>query len=161
MKPHLLFAAALLLAWPSAQALAEDGKAKTLGFCELMNNAKLHSRQVVRVRAIFAQGAEQSVLYDPDCGKDKPTAAVEFGARSKGATKKLDRLVAKDRRAWVVVEGVFYGPEPAKIDPKLPDWLKQKLEGSPQKYGHQGAFDTMLQVTNVVRADHVSPDVPW
>ncbi len=161
MKPHLLIAAASLLVWASAQALAEDTQVKTLGFCELMSNAKLHSRQVVRVRAIFAQGAEQSVLYDPECGQDRPAAAVEFGPRCKGATKKLDRLVAESRRAWVVVEGVLYGPEPAKIDPKLPDWLKQKLEGSPQKYGHQGAFDTLLQVNKVVSVDRVSPDVPW
>ncbi len=129
MKPHLLVAVAALLVWPSARALAED--VKTVGFCELMNNAKLHSREVIRVRAIFAQGAEQSILYDPKCGNGKPAAAVEFGPRCKGVTKKLDRLVTKNRRAWVVVEGTFYGPEPAKIDPKLPDWLKQKLEGSP------------------------------
>jgi hypothetical protein len=161
MKPHLLIAVAALLVWPSAQALAEDAQVKTLGFCELMSNPMLYSRRVVRVRAIFAQGAEQSVLYDPDCGNGKASAAVEFGPRCKGATKKLDRLVAKGRRAWVVVEGLFYGPEPAKIDPGLPDSLKQKLKGSPQRYGHQGAFETMIQVTKVVSADQVSPDVPW
>jgi hypothetical protein len=161
MKPHLLIAVTWLLIWPSAEGLAEDPKVKTLGFCELINNARLHTGQVVRVRAIFAQGGEQSVLYDPDCGKDKPATAVEFGACSKGATKRLDRLISKDRRAWVVVEGTFYGPEPAKIDPKLPDWLKRRLEGSPQKYGHLGAFDAILQINRVVSADKVSPEVPW
>jgi hypothetical protein len=125
-----------------------------------MSNTKLHSRQVVRVRAVFARGAEQSVLYDPGCGNGNLTAAVEFGPRCKGATKKLDRLTARSRRAWVVFEGVFHGAEPAEIDPKLPDWLKQKLAGSPQRYGHLGVFDTLLQVTKVVSVDEIGLDAP-
>lgn len=45
-------------------------------------------------------------------------------------SKKLDSLIKKDRRAWVVVEGTFYGPDVAEIDPKLPQCMQERLKGT-------------------------------
>ena len=50
-----------------------------------------------------------------------------------GKKKQLRQTLRKDRQAQVVLEGVFRGPESAAIDPKLPDWMKEKLRGSKQR----------------------------
>src|SRR5712692_7080238 len=71
MRRHVLVGALVLLFWPNAHAMAAD-QAKKVSFCELTGNSKLHSRQLVRVRAVFAQGAEQSVLYANECGPARP-----------------------------------------------------------------------------------------
>jgi hypothetical protein len=75
---------------------------------------------------------------------------VEFAKSSSGAMKELDRLLSKSRRAWVTLQGVFYGPELQKnVDPKLPQNIRERLEKSPKTYGHLGAFETMIEVTKV------------
>jgi len=62
----------------------------------------------------------------------------------------------------VIFEGVFYGPEPYKnVDPKLPTWIKERLEKSPRRYGHMDAFETMISVTKVIEATEVGSDAPY
>ena len=46
----------------------------------------------------------------------------------------------------------MHGGEPVKVDPKLPDWLKDRFKGSSQTYGHLGSFDMMIEVGRVVEA---------
>ncbi len=134
---------------------------RVLNICELVGNWKNYNRQKVRVHGIYEVGAEQAWLYDPACKNGEALADVSFQEHVMGATKKLDEIVAKDRRAWVTLEGVFYGPEPFdKIDPKLPASIREKLEKSHKRYGHMGSFDTMINVTRVVETSKVPNDVP-
>jgi hypothetical protein len=57
----------------------------------------------------------------------------------------------------VQLEGVFFGPEPFKdIDPNLPASVREALEKSHRRYGHMDAFDTMIEVTRVVRAAEIA-----
>ena len=166
MKPHLaLLAVALSLSSVGAYggAAAKDS-ARVLSLCELVDNWKDYNRKTVRVRAIFATGPEMDWLYDPACRNGKGLTDVEFRKNTKGAIKKLDQLISKgrgNRRAWVVLEGVFYGPEPYKnVDPKLPASIRERLEKSARRYGHMDAFETMIEVTRVVQATEVAVDVP-
>jgi hypothetical protein len=46
------------------------------------------------------------------------------------------------------------GGEPLKIDPKLPDWLKDRFKGSSQRYGHLNTFEMMIEVVKVVSAQN-------
>jgi len=134
---------------------------RVLNICELVGNWKNYNRQKVRVRGIYEVGAEQAWLYDPACKNGEALTDVSFQDHVKGATKKLDQIVAKDRRAWVTLEGVFYGPETFdKIDPKLPASIRERLEKSHKKYGHMGTFDTMIEVTKVLATTEVANIVP-
>ena len=134
---------------------------RVLSLCEVVNNWKDHNRQEVRVRAIYAIGAEQNVLYDPSCRDGKDLTYVEIGPHTRGATKKLDQLVAKSKRALVIFDGVFYGPELyTNVDPKLPPSIRERLEKSPRRYGHMDSMETMISVTRVVEATEVGVNVP-
>ena len=162
-KRHAVLALTLILcSGSSALGRADKGSpTKALSLCELVANWKQYSRQTVRVRAIFRVGGETQALYDPACG-DAHTW-VDLRDDLKGPYKKLDRIISKDRRAWVVFEGVFYGPEPFEnneINPRLPPKIREWLEKSHRRYGHQGAFDTMFDVTRVLEASKVAADVP-
>jgi hypothetical protein len=77
----------------------------------------------------LASGAEQNVIYDPNCHTSQdPTYVSEAPKLKKNGV--LNHLLGKDGRAWVVVEGVFHGLESAEIDPKLPQWIKDRLTGT-------------------------------
>lgn len=133
---------------------------KVVTLCDLVANWKQHNRETVRVRAIFRVGGETQALYDPACG-DAHTW-VDLRDHLKGPYKKLDRIISRDRRAWVIFEGVFYGPEPFgkdEIDPRLPAKIREWIEKSHRRYGHMSAFDTMIEVTRVVEASRVVPDI--
>jgi hypothetical protein len=41
-----------------------------------------------------------------------------------------------------------------KVDPKLPDWLKDRFKGSYRRYGHLGSFEMMIEVVKVVSAQN-------
>jgi len=161
MKRNLVLLIIVLFS-PALYASGGEKRApRVLSLCELVDNWKDHNRQQVRVRAIYAVGAEQTVLYDPACRDGKDLTYVEFRPHTKGATKTLDQLAAKSRRAWVILEGVFYGPELyTNVDPKLPPAIRERLEKSPRHYGHMDSMDTMISVTRVVEASEVATDVP-
>ncbi len=137
---------------------------RVLSLCEMVDNWKGYHQEKVRVRAIYVSGAESASLHDPACRNGEGLTHVSFRDDVKGPLKKLDQLVAKDRRrrAWVVLEGVFYGPEPYgdKVDPKLPAPIRERLEKAPRRYGHMDMFETEIQVTRVVQAAKVAGDVP-
>ena len=79
----------------------------------------------------------------------------------KGTPRTLDRFLKSDRRALVEFEGVFYGPEPLRVDPKLPEFIKEKFKGAKGRYGHMDAFETMLEVTAIKQVTEVPSSVPW
>jgi hypothetical protein len=136
---------------------AAKQNSRVLNLCELVDNWKTYNRQKVRVRAIYEVGAEQTWLYDPACRNGEAVTDVSFQQQVKGAVKRLDHIAAKDRRAWVILEGVFYGPEPFdNIDPKLPASIRERLEKSHKRYGHMDSFDSMIEVTRVVEAAKVT-----
>jgi hypothetical protein len=131
-----------------------------LNLCDLVDNWKKYHGHKVRVRAIYEVGAG-TWLYDPTCRNGEALTDVSFRGHTKGATKRLDRIAAKDRRAWVILEGVFYGPAPFdNIDPKLPAKLREWLEKSHKRYGHLDSFDTMISVSRVVETTKVADDIP-
>ena len=158
MKPHFILSAVSLCLTTLGPYAGTDGKAapRVLSLCELVDNWKDHNRREVRVRAIYAVGAEQTVLYDPGCRGGKDLTYVEFRPHTRRATKRLDQLVAKSRRAWVILDGVFYGPELYRnVDPKLPAPIRERLEKSPRRYGHMDSMETMISVTRIVTATEV------
>lgn len=152
-----------LSAAPAYEGCSAKQPAKVLNLCELVSNWKEYHGKLIRVRAIYRVGAEQAWLYDPACRNGEGLTHVSFRENVKGPYKKLDQLVAKDkgRRAWVVLEGLFYGPEPYgdKVDPKLPAPIRERLEEAPRRYGHMGSMDSMIEVTRIVEVAKVDGEV--
>ena len=141
-------------------ATSRKHSSRVLKLCDLVENWQQYHGHKVRVRAIYEVGAG-TWLYDPTCRNGEALTYVSIRRRAKGATKRLEQIAAKDRREWVILEGIFYGPEPFNnIDPKLPAKLKEGLKKSHKRYGHLDSFDTMITVTTVVNAAEVSADVP-
>ena len=132
--------------------IAQDQSSVTLDLCSVAANLKAYNGREVRTTAFFAVGRENLVLYDPKCQDGKPMVWVEFKPKVAGQMKTLRRIVEKRHSALVTVEGTMHGGEPVKVDPKLPDWLKDRFKGSSQTYGHLGSFDMMIEVGRVVEA---------
>jgi hypothetical protein len=149
---------AAVLALSARPSSAEDSA--PLNLCAVVRSAADYSRKVVRLRGILAVGLEQAVLYDPECAKGMADAEIAVTPKFK-RNRRLDSLLKKYRRAWVVAEGTFYGPELAQIDPKLPQWMKDKLKGTMTRYGHLNSYASMIEVTKIIRAEPVPPDTPW
>jgi len=140
---------------------SEAKRSRVLSLCDVVGNWKSYHQQRVRVRAVFAVGPEMGWLYDPACKNGEGLTDVEIRKDAKGATKKLDQLLVKNKRAWVVLEGVFYGPEVYKnVDPNLPPAIRERLEKSPRRYGHMDSFQSMIDVTRVIEVSEVPADVP-
>jgi hypothetical protein len=156
MNPRLLLVIAL--GCNTCSGLYADSG--SLSLCTVLQSAAEYSRKVVRVRGILAVGAEQAVLYDPGCSRAASDADVAVTPKFK-RNRPLDGLLKQDRRAWVIVEGTFYGPELAQIDPKLPPWMKDKLKGTMSRYGHLGSYSTMIEVTKIIAVEAVPPNTPW
>ena len=140
---------ALLFAASAALAGSHAKEPQPLDLCTLIANWQQFSGKTLRVTALFREGAEQSVLSDPACGK-RDLVAVSPRAHVAGKVGRLRRILRRNRQAEVVLEGVFRGPELAPIDPKLPEFIKEKLKGSRLRYGHLGSFDMELELTKVI-----------
>ncbi|MCX6620773.1 MAG: hypothetical protein NTY38_06780 [Acidobacteria bacterium] len=125
---------------------------RSLDLCTVAANIQTYSGHEVRITAFFGVGRENVVLYDPKCQDGKPMVWVEFKPKVAGQMKTLRRIVEKRHSALVTVDGTMHGGEAVKVDPKLPDWLKDRFKGSSQTYGHLGSFDMMMEVEKVVEA---------
>jgi hypothetical protein len=137
------------------EAIAKPGPQDT-SVCQLVDNWKHYNRQKVRVHGTYVVGREQAWIEDPSCEGEEYLTAVSFASGSQANTKRLDQILKKDRRARVVFEGIFYGPEPFdSIDPRLPTPLRDALKKSHKMYGHMNSFDSMIEVTKVVKASEV------
>jgi CRISPR/Cas system-associated endonuclease/helicase Cas3 len=136
--------------------------------CELVSTWKTYHGREIQVRAIYTEQVVQERLYDPNCA-EVGEIAVKWPPRltktMKRTIRNLDRLVSKDshKRAWVVVEGVFYGPEAYKdteIPSNLPPAMKEQMKKSHKRYGYMNGLDNMIEITRVVEASRVDADVP-
>jgi hypothetical protein len=130
-------------------------KPPQVDLCTLMIHWQEFNGKVVRVKALFQEGAEQSVLSDLGCPGEPPIAASP-AARVEGKKKRLRQILEKHRRAEVVLERTFRGPEPVRIDPKLPDEIKVKFQGTTQRYGHLGSFDMMIEITKIIEGSETA-----
>lgn len=126
-----------------------------MDLCTVATNIRAYNGQQVRVTAFLGAGAEQDVLYDPKCQDGKPLVYVSFKPKVSGQMKALRRIVEKKRYALVTVEGTMHGPEPVKVDPKLPDWLKDRFKDAPKRYGHLGSLEMMIEVSRIIRVEDV------
>jgi hypothetical protein len=151
---------AFLLVGVSSARPQKEKNATILTLCDLVGNEAIHDRQTVSVRAFYLVGAEQALLYDPQCRNGEYLTYVDFMKLKDKFPKKLKQLEKTDRRALVIFEGIFYGPETVEIDPKLPQYLKDKLAGSKRQYGHMNSLETMIEVTRIKQVEKVPPDVP-
>lgn len=154
---------ALITVAVSLSSISIDGGAapktasRVLNLCALMDNWEHYNHQKIRVRAILGSGAEQTWLYDPACRNGKALTHVSFRQNVKGTAKRLNQIVAKDGQAWIILEGVFYGPEPyTNVDPKLPASIRERLEKAPKRYGHMDSFETMIDVSRIIKVTEVT-----
>lgn len=139
----------------------ESRKDQALSLCEVVDDSAKYHEQTVRVHAVFAVGPETGWLYDPDCQGGRGLTDVEIRNDATGAIEELDRLIEKEKRASVVLEGVFYGPEVFRnVDPRLPPGIRKRLEKSRRRYGHMDAFPTMIDVTRVIEAGRAADRQP-
>ena len=146
----------------------ERNQLQAVSMCELVNNWSAYHGREVKVRAIYSEQVVQERLYDPSCAQVRGVAVMwppHLSKKMKKAIKELDRLVAKDsqKRAWVVVEGIFYGPEPykeAEIPSNLPEAMKEQMRNSHKRYGYMDGFDNMIEIMRVVETSPVAAEVP-
>jgi hypothetical protein len=54
-----------------------------------------------------------------------------------------------------MVDGIVHGPEPIKMDPKLPDWIKEKYKDSVKTYGHMDAYDIEIVIDNILEVSDI------
>ena len=91
------------------------------------------------LRSVFSEGQDVGTLVDAACPKEGTW--VELALRSNQNKAKLRKLLERSHRAFVVVEGEFYGaPQP---DPKLPEPIRKSYHAG---WGHLAAFKTKLVV---------------
>jgi hypothetical protein len=94
-------------------------------------------------------GPAMGTLNDSACPQE--TAWIEIALQSATNRKKLNAILDKSGRAYVVFEGEFYGsPVP---DPKLPEAIRKNYHPG---WGHLGAFKTKL-VVNAIRKAAIAP----
>lgn len=160
IRAILIVASLFILSSSLAEASAQTKARPVLSLCEGVTHWQKYHGRKVRLRAVYEEGAG-AWLYDPACQDGRALTYVKFSARATGAVRKLETIAERDKRAMVIIEGIFYGPAPfEKIDPKLPEKIRKGLEQSHQRYGHLDSFDTMINVTRVIkvdRADGISP----
>jgi len=144
----------ILFLFIATPAMLESGKAPDeVNLCTLVSDWQRFSGEMVRVKAVFREGAEQNALFDPGCREGVPLVYVSPLPQVAGKKRRLRRILGKDGQAQVVLEGVFRGPELAPVDPGLSESMKEKLKGSRMRYGHLGSFDMMIEVTRVDEAE--------
>ena len=162
---------ALLLTCLPVFARDNPGRDAAVSVCDLMRDWKTFHGKTVKVRAIYTEQVMGFRLYDPKCPQSGEVAVQwppTLSGKIKKRTVELDRTIAKDkqRRAWVVVRGFFYGPAPYKeseLPPSLPQELKEKMRNSHHTYGYMNGLSAMVKVKNLlaIRAvDSATPSRP-
>jgi len=134
------------------------GQAQASGavdLCALAANIRTYNGQQILVTAFIGAGLEQDFLYDPKCQAGRPLVYVSLKPNITGKMTVLRRILKKKRYALVTVEGIARGPVPLNIDPKLPDWMKERFKDSTKRYGHLDSFDMMIEVAKIIEANDV------
>jgi len=134
-----LSAMCLLAAESLAQTAALQTGPKTTSVCVLQKQVAEGEHETVRVSGLYGPGLDRTVLEDAECPRE--STWVELALRSQENKEKLRKLLDSSRRAYVVVEGEFYGPP--LPDPKLPEAIKKDYHPG---WGHLAAFKTKLVV---------------
>jgi hypothetical protein len=151
-----------------ARPADERAGGKTLTLCELAKHWSDHSGRRVRIRAIYTEAVVQERLYDPAC-PEAGELAVQWPAQSKvriGKTVgRLNAVVARDarKRAWVVLDGLYRGPEPYKeseIASNLPPAMREQMRKDHRRYGYMNCCEGIIEVTGVAKIDRVLPETP-
>jgi hypothetical protein len=130
----------MLLAVDSlAQTTAPQSATNTASLCVLQKTVAEGEHETVRVSGLYGPGLDRTVLEDVECSTE--STWVELDLRSQGNKAKLREQLDRSRRAYVVVEGEFYGPP--LPDPKLPEAIRKSYHPG---WGHLAAFKTKLVV---------------
>lgn len=112
--------------------------------CDLQRSSKEGERRSVQVDGVYTVGLEMGVLTDNACPSQQTW--VEFDLRSTANKEMLRSVLDSKRRANVVFDGEFFGPE--HPDPNLPEAIRKSYVPG---WGHLGAFKTKL-VVHVIRS---------
>jgi len=117
---------------------------QTRSLCGLQTKMAEGSHMNVTVSGVYEGGLGDSgpalgTLGDSACPNE--TTWIEIALQSTENRKKLNEILDKSGRAYVVFEGELYGPPVP--DPKLPDAIRKN---SHPGWGHLGAFKTKLVV---------------
>jgi hypothetical protein len=138
---------------------------ETLSLCELTQHWQQHDHQVVRVVAIYREGAETAELYDPECpSRGDRTAWVNQGPPYPLAPelqKRLTVLLKKDGRVRITAVGKFDGPKPVDVPPDTPPGIADVMRGLNSRYGHMNHWDFQFTFSNIETIDAVPSGEVW
>src|ERR1700719_681914 len=143
-----LYAAGLLAmcslgAKSPSQSAATQPDLNARSLCVLQKQVAEGKHEIVRVSGIYGPSLDHTVLEEPSCPDEGTWVELELlSNQNKG---KVRKMLDHSRRAYVVVEGEFYGPP--LPDPKLPEAIKKDYHPG---WGHLAAFKTKL-VVHVIR----------
>jgi len=140
MRKTLYAAGWFAACWVTGMCFANAEQKESLCVLQAKVTEGAHVR--VQVGGVFSIGLENGTLEDPVC----PAQAtwVELGLQSERNKEKLRRLLERSGRAYVVLEGEFYGPGVA--DPKLPEAIRKSYHPG---WGHLAAFRTKMVVRTI------------
>jgi len=111
-------------------------------FCEIVQNPERYDLKSVFTSGIFAAGPEFSDFFDPSCQttpeRDVGTLPVPIrdAVLGTGGWKRLSRVLDKDRRAFVVVRGVFDAYKRSEDPPPADSALQEVLKTGNSRFGH-------------------------
>jgi hypothetical protein len=147
----VLFTTCLFSAESLAQTLAQQMRPNAASLCVLQKKVVEGEHETVRVSGIYGPGLDHTVLEDAECPSE--STWLELDLRSQKNKEKLRKILDRSRRAYVVVEGEFYGPPVP--DPNLPEAIRKSYHPG---WGHLAAFKTKLVVRAIRNVKPVPPD---
>jgi hypothetical protein len=145
---------------------AWQGAPERLGyvpFCEIVQHPERYDQKSVLTSGVYQAGDEFADFLDPQCAttadRDVGTLPVPERTRVQDSPgwKRMSSIVKRDRRAFVVVRGVFdayrryEGPLPR--DPKLQEIVK---DGG-RRFGHLDLLRFRLRIEQVEFVAPVHP----
>jgi hypothetical protein len=134
----LLAMCSLAAKFPTQSAATQPDRNPT-SLCVLQKQVAEGNHETVRVSGIYGPSLDHTVLQEPSCPGEGTW--VELELLSNQNKEKLRKMLDHSRRAYVVVEGEFYGPP--LPDPKLPETIRKDYHPG---WGHLAAFKTKLVI---------------
>jgi len=147
---HAVFVLFLLAAACLGQSAPTEPRDNSL--CLLQKTVSEGNHETVRVSGVFSEGLDLGIMDDAACPEE--STWVELALQSNRNKEKLRRLLDRSRRAYVLVEGEFFGPP--LPDPKLPESIRKAYH---PRYGHLGCCRTKL-VVHAIREVKAAPADP-
>lgn len=127
----------------------QSKKPESASLCTLQQEVGQGEHQSVRVSGIYGPGLDDTVLEEPSCPREGTW--VELDLKSDQNKEKLRNMLQHSRRAYVVLDGDFYGPPVP--DPKLPEAIRKSYHPG---WGHLAAFKSKL-VVHMIREVKAAP----